>query len=1195
MAPRVTIAYETLPNASDYDAVRHDVERQLPLRNLHWVRKNVANRSVRTVNDLAVEFKPLNSYPPVGNGDSLLLRPYLSVLFVVCDDNEVYRATIRSQIREWLDGVTVKQHQEWLIVHVTSGKSGGAKFYQRKSGIVDKVKTDFNVGKKDRCIQVAQGASADDPTAWAEFSNKVKEGLISTFDSIVTLYEENVRKADSQRQLEGWNFLPFFLQKESLADSFEAMTLFEEALIQYDELEASFFQALKENRISWINNVGGLSPGDDASPLLSTENKPYRDLIGAGSISVFDFRIYLFARQAAMLFKLGRIVEVARRGAFFVSTFARTLREHQNLLGQNFVESWTYSACHNIVETCEKAFTNDAPAIGFVAVKAELLELAKKQLDKIGMGAGHLPMVHPFSMSLNETSPPRPTSPSTIPPSDRPPVSRRDLIEATSNRDVFDKLYVELSQKTIQAYQSSGRKRCAIKLHAGLAGLEHHRSRPAAAQKLFSQLPAHYVDLRWVQLESYLLSQCTSLQSTLDMPKERLLSTLALVRSGVEFGAKEWTMPSLHEDGDGKEKDAELAKKLMEDVHELSTTLSKDFAAISFPTFSVRLAPGTGERAPDEDGVVASALVRNLLPTDLQVDEVRLKFSTHEGDQVWFTSGKTKLCASGETAVSLFCPSAATGRLSLELSQLRFSRIIFQYSHRPISSRNLAPDPRLAPMQPDMKQPSITLEQDYQAVQVEIEAVETIHLDRERQVVVRVDPGRNTVNKMTIHLEMHTPSMQIDPTRAKLAGTASGSARLATGSTATSLVVENLKPFKPVKVELPLTGEILDPLVSFTILVEYSTSRRPTLRRTLRRTFSHSVGLPLAVNVQDYFREDCLLSKFSITTDGLRALKVKSAALEAPKEVAVKACRNPAAPPVTISSVQTANFLFKLFCEDPSKIEGSMRLVLRYASVEDQLVARLQAIVAVAVGETLVPHARWFTSTVIRHVLRAVDIRRYSNDQDLSGVELDEDVWREELGRYTSKETERDALRETLRQIYKELASSRVDPSSQTWKRLEIPLDLPALSILNLVTIAPTHERVEVGQAVPTEVRLRSLTKWRRHALHDKVKLRYEVVANPTEWVVNGETRGDFEVTGPESQHSFSLSLVPLLPSALFLPSISIVPLNQAVPSQEARVTCETQHVAAATTVEVMPVLMKSSWETRRLDDVMDGVDAVGA
>jgi hypothetical protein len=70
------------------------------------------------------------------------------------------------------------------------------------------------LGLSDRCVQVAQHRS-DDPTAWAEFSTKAKEGIIATFDSNVTLYEEDVRKADSQRQLEGWQYLTFFMQKVS--------------------------------------------------------------------------------------------------------------------------------------------------------------------------------------------------------------------------------------------------------------------------------------------------------------------------------------------------------------------------------------------------------------------------------------------------------------------------------------------------------------------------------------------------------------------------------------------------------------------------------------------------------------------------------------------------------------------------------------------------------------------------------------------------------------------------------------------------------------------------------------------------------------------------------------------------------------------------------------------------------------------
>lgn len=40
------------------------------------------------------------------------------------------------------------------------------------------------------------------------------------------------------------------------------------------------------------------------------------------------------------------------------------------------------------------------------------------------------------------------------------------------------------------------------------------------------------------------------------------------------------------------------------------------------------------------------------------------------------------------------------------------------------------------------------------------------------------------------------------------------------------------------------------------VSADYSTSRRPQLRRTLRRTVTWSIALPLAVNVQDYFRQD---------------------------------------------------------------------------------------------------------------------------------------------------------------------------------------------------------------------------------------------------------------------------------------------------------------------------------------------------
>lgn len=117
--------------------------------------------------------------------------------------------------------------------------------------------------------------------------------------------------------------------QEALAECFESVNLHEEALIQFDELEASFFQTLKENNLAGFTEFGGLAVGDDSLSIVSISSKPYRESIASSTISIFDFRIYLFARQAALLLKVGKITDLAKRGAYFISTFARTLREHQ--------------------------------------------------------------------------------------------------------------------------------------------------------------------------------------------------------------------------------------------------------------------------------------------------------------------------------------------------------------------------------------------------------------------------------------------------------------------------------------------------------------------------------------------------------------------------------------------------------------------------------------------------------------------------------------------------------------------------------------------------------------------------------------------------------------------------------------------------------------------------------------------------
>ena len=180
------------------------------------------------------------------------------------------------------------------------------------------------------------------------------------------------------------------------------MSLHEEALDTYEELESLFFQVLKEKSLTWFGSLITPAPRDGSAPLLSVTKKPYRDLILANSISVFDFRVYLLARQCTLLSSLGRVIDVGSKTVSFLRAFGRRLREievrpmqvypqsstdahDQDELPHYFVESWTFSSVMSVVEQIDawaKPLKFTKPInMSFNAVKGELIELARNQVS----------------------------------------------------------------------------------------------------------------------------------------------------------------------------------------------------------------------------------------------------------------------------------------------------------------------------------------------------------------------------------------------------------------------------------------------------------------------------------------------------------------------------------------------------------------------------------------------------------------------------------------------------------------------------------------------------------------------------------------------------------------------------------------------------------------------------------------------
>lgn len=136
---------------------------------------------------------------------------------------------------------------------------------------------------------------------------------------------------------------------------------------------------------SWAENFGGMDPGDDSADLLNASKKPYRDLIMQNNITVFDFRTYLFGRQCQLLIRLNRPVEICHRAQAFIAGFSRSIRKHRAELCENFLESWIYSSCTNVVRECQELLLGGKESLGtfkaFDAAKAELLHYARRQVS----------------------------------------------------------------------------------------------------------------------------------------------------------------------------------------------------------------------------------------------------------------------------------------------------------------------------------------------------------------------------------------------------------------------------------------------------------------------------------------------------------------------------------------------------------------------------------------------------------------------------------------------------------------------------------------------------------------------------------------------------------------------------------------------------------------------------------------------
>ncbi|ORZ25693.1 trafficking protein particle complex subunit 10 [Absidia repens] len=1123
---KVTVTY-----CDEYDVwplIADDLSSRLPLKGLVWQPSN--QRAEKHIQSLEVDLKRFN-FEQVPQPLSNTQTNYLNLYFVSCDDNEVYKNKVRRQIRAWVDIITTKKNQDWLIVYVASPDSKKTNSYLGlKSSVYDKIRTDFNHGKQERCsyirINDSEGPSSE---LWSAFLEKMKESILASFDMQVLQIQEDTRRLDMQRHMPGWNYCTFFILKEGLAQSFEIMTLYEDALIQYDELEASFFQVLRDKALAWFGHFGGTDTGDDSGNILDFKRKDYRDLINKNIISVFDFRSYLFARQCRMLLKLQRIVEICSRAQLFITSFIPSIRENEEHLAKHFLESWVFSACMNVVNECEpfsaQMAANDVSFVRpYSAAKGDLLLTARRQLDKLGVRQNHLPNTAPFSVYLDsqsesghEAAAPDDVSTNSHKCDD---ITNQKLLEAVTSVDAFDKMYMALSTRAIKSYDASGRSRAALSVHGDIAALKYTREKYDEAVRIFESMIWRYGEQDWSIIENSLLIKCAGSQKRLNKTDQYVESLLALLKNS------KWLSP---------DQSTHYADELLRNVGELDKEIKKPFS----PMLSVSVV------SIIDDETVASTsvevLIENHLSKTLHFDDLQLQLVGNDPEQISFYV-KNKTLLPGKNTYFLCSDVSTSGNYVVETCQMSIGKLNFHQVF----------------MNADQKKRVVRLNHDSKRLMATVSQPNEVRLGERQQFSVRIKTQESVIDNGTLLLEPQTDGLDI----------------VNTGKVFAKLKKKNAD-IEEMELDMQDTKHILLPACEahdeLELFVVYEGSY-PEFDYRLKTTVNYKsddaehkfvsaetvpVVIPLSVTESSIFRETSIFLKVELSCNGNLPVRILGSKLLSSNVYIVESQSEVNNWDLTLFPRQNATFVYKLVKKDGSKIDqgdvggngkSKVRFDVKYKTLKDEVEASVSTMIERKLKDhKLGQHFTYIFSKVREAFLSSVDYCSYGLMDVVHLDDFDAELCESFLlHRDLKTKVELLDLIEEFFEQHEAITMTTIKdqaPNHQTEHSISFPLDVPTSKILHTAElILSNNNDLIVSDACPCVLRIKQSTYWCAADTDDQEKAQdyiYDIDIDYDNWLVSGKRRLRFS-SKPGEVMEFALSLIPLKTGNLLLPPVRV-------------------------------------------------------
>ncbi|KAG8136465.1 hypothetical protein E2320_005042, partial [Naja naja] len=432
--------------------------------------------------------------PKEGN-KALLTFPFLHIYWTECCDTEVYKATVKDDITKWQNVLKVHSSMDWLIVVVEcDAKKKNKTNILPRTSIVDKIRNDFCNKQSDRHFPLSGILEC--------LLTKLRTLLLMSFTKNLGKFEDDMRTLREKRTEPGWSFCDYFMVQEELAFVFEMLQQFEDALVQYDELDALFSQ--------YVVNFGAGVRSWNGLVLRKPIDMEKRELIQNQEATLLDLRSYLFSRQCTLLIFLQRPWEVSQRALELLHNCVQELKLLEVSVPPGALDCWVFLSCLEVLQRIEGC-CDRSQIDSNVSHTVGLWSYATEKLKSLGYLCGLVSEKGPNSEDLNRTV---------------------DLLAGLGaerpETEAFEKHYLDLSHATIEMYKNIGRNRSAKLVGKDLAEFYMKKKIPQKAEIYLQGALKTYLAEGWALLITHTRKQLAECQKHLGQI-ENYLQTSSLL------------------------------------------------------------------------------------------------------------------------------------------------------------------------------------------------------------------------------------------------------------------------------------------------------------------------------------------------------------------------------------------------------------------------------------------------------------------------------------------------------------------------------------------------------------------------------------------------------------------------------------------------------------------------------------------